>query len=98
MQQLREAAQVSAAIEEAGKARAAKNVGIIKTAVERISYITLPLIVAIGLSLLWQTDAMRKKLGEKTGRNNQSAIERIENVEQTLVKILAILENSDLRE
>ena len=95
MEQLREAAQVSAAIEEAGKAKAAKNVGGIKTAAEWTSYLTLPLIALIGLGLLWQTNMMRKNLGKRIGRNKQAATKRIENVEQTLGQILAILKDAN---
>ena len=98
MELIREAAQVSAAIEEAGKARAAKNVAGIKTAAEWTSYLTLPLLVLISLGLLWQTNEIRKNLGKRIGRNKHKAIERIENVEKTLGQIIAILKDDNFSE
>mgnify|MGYP001329098646 CR=1 FL=1 len=95
MEQLREAAQVSAAIEEAGKAKAAKNVGGIKTAAEWTSYLTLPFIALIGLGLLWETNEIRKDLGKRIIRNKHNANERIESVEQTLGQIISILEDAN---
>jgi len=95
MEQLREAAQVSAAIEEAGKAKAAKNVGGIKTAAEWTSYLTLPLIALIGLGLFYQTNEMRKNLSKRIGRNKINTVERIENIEKTLGQILVLLEDGN---
>lgn len=95
MEQLREAAQVSAAIEEAGKAKAAKNIGKITRAAQTSSYMSTPLIIIIGLSLLWEADQIRQDLGHRIYRNKKQTHERLVHIEKTLGQLLGILEDHD---
>ena len=90
--EIKEAANRFAAIENAGKAEAAKNVGLCRSRLSLLTYLQFPIFLAMFAGAIWEIHDLRVNLKEQI-KTNAAFIEMNANDHNDLSKRFGLVES-----